>query len=75
VEIEKPKYRLQLTIHMSLEKGGCFYGYDMVDYPGISISKMRETRNSAMRTEYIFQNTVYSKLADVLKAWETAKTK
>jgi len=66
---ERPGYRASMKLHMSLSKGGSVYGYELTDYPGVTITNRRDTRKDKWEQFAAYKEKQYDKIADAIKAW------
>ena len=67
---KKPGYRYKLILHMKLSKGGSYFRYELLDYPGIFIEDSRDTSaESVMRFIYRGESE-YKTISEAVEAWK-----
>lgn len=70
---EPKKYAMTMQLHLKLANGGYSYHYELVDYPGIYVHRLKMDRNSKVEQAIIFENVEYTKPSHAVAAWELKK--
>lgn len=65
-------YKTKLVMHGKLEKGGSIFIYELVDFPGIQISDIRENRIAKVDRTIAYGEEEFSKISEAVEAWKSS---
>lgn len=64
------KYKMRATMFGSLSEGGSIQCADAVDYPGISVTSVKENRNAEWKRSIVYGQEEFDTMEEAVAQWE-----
>lgn len=65
--------RMLLKFHAKLANGGFAYQYELVDFPGITVEMVKQSRNHPVEKAFYFEDMEFGNPGEAIAAWKKAK--